>query len=89
MTNSPLHATEVKKNFLKKNLDKKGSAANKVTLSEISKNNFFMKKSKMTEQEHETRSQFKKTSQHTRRPKTSSMNKDKKRDYKAYNRQGK
>ena len=43
-----------------------------------------MKKSKMTEQEHETRSQFKKTSQHTRRPKTSSMNKDKKRDYKAY-----
>ena len=48
-----------------------------------------MKKSKMTEEEHETRSKFKKTSQHTRRPKLSSMNKDKKRDYKAYNRQGK
>tara|TARA_R100000808_G_scaffold21226_1_gene45896 strand:+ start:414 stop:569 length:156 start_codon:yes stop_codon:yes gene_type:complete len=39
--------------------------------------------------EHETRAKFKKTSIARRRPKMSSMNKSKKRNFKPYNRQGK
>ena len=39
--------------------------------------------------EHESRAKFKKTSVAKRRPKFSSMNKSKKRSFKAYNRQGK
>jgi len=39
--------------------------------------------------EHETRAKYKKTSQSKRRPKKASMNKQKKRQFKAYNRQGK
>ena len=39
--------------------------------------------------EHESRAKFKKTSIAKRRPKKSSMNKSKKRSFKAYNRQGK
>ena len=38
--------------------------------------------------EHETRAKFKKTSQSKRRPKKSSMNKHKKRSFKAYAKQG-
>ena len=37
---------------------------------------------------HETRAKYKRTSVSKRRPKKSSMNKDKKRDFKKYNRQG-
>jgi len=37
---------------------------------------------------HETRAKYKKTSQASRRPKFSSMNKGKKRSFKSYNRQG-
>ncbi len=37
---------------------------------------------------HETRAKYKKTSQASRRPKFSSMNKGKKRNFKSYNRQG-
>ena len=38
---------------------------------------------------HETRAKYKKTSQASRRPKFSSMNKNKKRSYKKYRGQGK
>ena len=38
--------------------------------------------------EHETRSKFKKTSQSTRQPKFSSMNKSKKKNFKKYAKQG-
>ena len=42
----------------------------------------------LNKEEHETRSKFKKTSQSTRRPKFSSMNKSKKRTFKKANRGG-
>ena len=38
---------------------------------------------------HETRAKYKRTSVSSRKPKRSSMNKAKKRDFKKYNRQGK
>jgi hypothetical protein len=38
---------------------------------------------------HETRAKYKRTSISSRKPKKSSMNKAKKRDFKKYNRQGK
>ena len=47
------------------------------------------KNSLLNKIEHETRSKFKKTSQSTRRPKFSSMNKSKKRTFKKSNRGGK
>ena len=47
------------------------------------------KNSLLNKIEHETRSKFKKTSQSTRRPKFSSMNKSKKRTFKKRNRGGK
>ena len=47
------------------------------------------KNSLLNKIEHETRSRFKKTSQSTRRPKFSSMNKSKKRTFKKSNRGGK
>ena len=46
------------------------------------------KNSLLNKIEHETRSKFKKTSQSTRRPKFSSMNKSKKRTFKKSNRGG-
>ena len=46
------------------------------------------KNSLLNKIEHETRSKFKKTSQSTRRPKFSSMNKSKKRTFKKANRGG-
>ena len=46
------------------------------------------KKFDLNKVEHETRSKYKKTSQDTRRPKLSSMNKSKKRNFKKYARQG-
>ena len=46
------------------------------------------KNSLLNKIEHETRSKFKKTSQNTRRPKFSSMNKSKKRTFKKSNRGG-
>ena len=46
------------------------------------------KNSLLNKIEHETRSKFKKTSQSTRRPKFSSMNKSKKRTFKKRNRGG-
>ena len=46
------------------------------------------KNSLLNKIEHETRSKFKKTSQSTRRPKFSSMNKSKKRSFKKANRGG-
>jgi len=46
------------------------------------------KKFDLNKVEHETRSKYKKTSQNTRRPKLSSMNKSKKRNFKKYARQG-
>ena len=46
------------------------------------------KNSLLNKIEHETRSRFKKTSQSTRRPKFSSMNKSKKRTFKKANRGG-